>query len=76
MDALRARVTQGRLVVEEPVEFPEGTVLELAIVDPGDDLDEAERAALHAALSKGWESAKAGEGRPAEELIQKLRSRR
>jgi hypothetical protein len=76
MDALKARVEQGRLVVEEPVEFPEGTVLELAIVDPGDDLDETERAALHEALSRGWESAKAGEGRPAEELIQKLRSRK
>jgi hypothetical protein len=64
------------LVVEEPVEFPEGTVLELAIVDPGDDLDESERAALHAALSQGWESAKAGKGRPADELLQKLRSRK
>lgn len=76
MNALKARVEQGRLVIEEPVEFPEGTVLELAIVDPGDDLDETERAALHDALSRGWESAKAGEGRPAEELIQKLRSRK
>jgi hypothetical protein len=76
MGALKARVTQGRLVVEEPVEFPEGTVLELAIVDPGDDLDEAERAALHAALSRSWESAKAGQGRPAAELLQKLRSRK
>jgi hypothetical protein len=76
MNALKARVEQGRLVVEDPVEFPEGTVLELAIVDPGDDLDETERAALHEALSRGWESAKAGEGRPAEELIQKLRSRK
>lgn len=76
MDALKARVEHGRLVVEEPVEFPEGTVLELAIVDPGDDLDESERAALHAALSKGWESAKAGKGRPADELLQKLRSRK
>jgi hypothetical protein len=76
MNALKARVKQGRLVVEEPVEFPEGTVLELAIVDPGDDLDETERAALHEALSRGWKSAQAGEGRPAEELIQKLRSRK
>lgn len=76
MNALKGRVKQGRLVVEEPVEFPEGTVLELAIVDPGDDLDETERTALHEALSRGWEGAKAGEGRPAEELIQKLRSRK
>ncbi len=76
MDALRARVEQGRLVVEEPVEFPEGTVLELAIVDPGDDLDGSEREALHAALSRGWESARAGHGQPAEEFLKKLRERK
>ena len=64
------------MVVEEPVEFPEGTELELTIADPGDDLDEGERAALHAALDRAWESAKAGKGRPAEDLIRELRSRK
>ncbi len=76
MNALKARVRKGRLIVEEPVEFPEGTELELTIADPGDDLDDAERAALHEALAKAWDSTKAGEGRPAEELIKELRSRK
>jgi hypothetical protein len=76
MNALKARVRKGRLVVEDPVEFPEGTELELTIADPGDDLDDAERAALHEALAKAWESAKAGRSRPAEELIKELRSRK
>ncbi len=76
MNALKARVLKGRLVVEDPVEFPEGTELELTIADPGDDLDDAEREALHEALAKAWESAKAGRSRPAEELIKELRSRK
>ena len=76
MNTLKARVRKGRLVVEDPVEFPEGTELELTIADPGDDLDDAERAALHEALAKAWESAKAGRARPAEELIKELRSRK
>ncbi len=76
MNALKARVRKGRLVVEDPVEFPEGTELELTIADPGDDLDDAERTALHEALAKAWESAKAGRSRPAEELIKELRSRK
>jgi hypothetical protein len=69
MNALKARVRQGRLVVQEPVDFPEGTELELTIADPGDDLDEAERNALHEALSRAWESTKAGKGRPASEFL-------
>jgi hypothetical protein len=36
---LRARVTNGRLVLDEPTTLPEGTELELAPVE--DDLDDA-----------------------------------
>jgi hypothetical protein len=76
MGTLRARVRNGRLIMDEPTELPEGTVLELTAVDPGDDLDEEERAALHRTLRRSWKQAQAGETRPASELLRKLGRRR
>jgi hypothetical protein len=42
---LKARVRGGRLVVDEPTDLPEGTELELLPLDPGDWLDDTDRAA-------------------------------
>jgi hypothetical protein len=39
--ALRATVRAGRLVLDEPVYLPEGTVVEPLPVEQGDGLDEA-----------------------------------
>jgi hypothetical protein len=72
MQGLKARVVNGRLVVDQPTVLPEGTELDLAIVEPPDDLNDEERAALHAALAQGWESARTGNSAPAEELLRKL----
>jgi hypothetical protein len=47
MVPLRARVKNGRLVLDEPTALPEGTEVELALPD---ELDDDERARLHAAL--------------------------
>jgi hypothetical protein len=44
--------------------------------DEGDDLDEAGRMARDEAIRKGWESAKRGLGRPAEEVLEDLRRER
>ena len=41
--------------------------------DEGDDLDEAERAALNAAIAKAWDSVRAGQGRSASDVISSLR---
>ena len=41
---LKARVKAGRLVVDEPTDLPEGTEIELLPLDPGDWLDEDDRA--------------------------------
>ncbi len=75
MQGLKARVVNGRLVVDQPTVLPEGTELDLVIVEPPDDLDDEERAALHAALAQGWESARTGNTSPAKDLLGKLRSR-
>ena len=46
------------------------------VVDDGDNLNEEERRALHAALEESWESAKRGELRDADEVMRDLRKRR
>ena len=75
MSTIRARVRNGRLIVDEPTDLPEGTELDLAIDDAGDSLDEAERAALHAAIRQAWASLQAGEGRLAADVLADLAKR-
>ena len=76
MTPLRARVQNGRLLLDEPTTLPEGTVVQLVADDEGDDLTEAERRALHEALSASWKSAESGQVRPASEVLNDLRRRR
>ncbi|MBC7978727.1 MAG: hypothetical protein H7138_27390 [Myxococcales bacterium] len=74
--SIRAKVSSGRIVVDEPTLLPEGTTLNLVVDDEGDDLDDAERTARDAYLAAAWESAQAGKLRPANELIAELRKLR
>lgn len=76
MTRLRARVEKGRLVLDEPTTLPDGIVVELVADDEGDDLTDAERRALHDALSISWKSAEAGPLRPAAAILDELRQRR
>jgi hypothetical protein len=75
MTGIRARVQNGRLVIDEPTDLPEGTVLNLVADDEGDDLTDEERAALHAAIDRSVEDAEAGRVRPADEVLDHLRKR-
>ena len=70
-----ARVSAGRLVLDEPTDLPEGTELELAAVGDEDSLTEAERAVLHAAIDQSLASAKVGRLRPASEILEQLQAR-
>jgi len=72
---LKARVKAGRLVVDEPTDLPEGTEIELLPLDPGDWLDEEDRAALHKALRDSEEDVKAGRLVDADTVLRELRSR-
>ena len=76
MSPLRARVANGRIVLDEPTTLREGTVIDLVADDEGDDLTDEERQVLHQALSASNESAKAGRLRPASEILDELRKRR
>src|SRR5713101_1099155 len=69
---LKARVKAGRLVVDEPTDLPEGTEIELLPLDPGDWLDEEDRAALHQALKDSDEDIKAGRLVDADVILREL----
>ena len=72
MVPLRARVKNGRLVLDEPTALPEGTEVELALPD---ELDDDERARLHAALDAADDELRAGRGIPGDLIIASLRRR-
>lgn len=72
---IKARVTAGRLVVDEPTDLPDGTELELLPLDPGDWLDDVDRAALHEALRHSDADVAAGRLIDATEILKVLRSR-
>jgi predicted DNA-binding antitoxin AbrB/MazE fold protein len=70
---MKARVRGGRLVLDEPIDLPEGSEVEVVIADEGDALDEADRARLHAALARSAEQFDAGKGVDADEALARLR---
>ena len=68
---VRGRVRNGRLVVDEPTDLPEGTEVELASVD--DELNDEERTRLHAALDAADDELRAGKGVAGETILTALR---
>lgn len=71
---LRARVHNGRLVVDEPTDLPDGTEVELFPLDPGDWLDDEDRAMLHRALAASDVDVEAGRVVDASSILSELRS--
>jgi hypothetical protein len=71
---IKARVRDGRLVVDEPTDLPEGTEIDLILLDPGDWLDEAARAELHQALQESDADVAAGRLVDTEEILKDIRS--
>ena len=76
MSGFRARVKDGRLILDVPTTLPEGTVVDLVADDEGDDLTDDERRVLHEALARSKASAEAGHLRPASAILDELRQRR
>jgi hypothetical protein len=79
MQPVKAHVKNGRLVLDEPTDRPEGEVVELVPLDEvlangGDDLGEDERAALHAELRASIADAKAGNLIDAKDALAELRA--
>lgn len=74
-NALRARVKDGRLVLDEPSSLPEGTEVELVALDDIDELDAAERARLYGFLAESIRRHVPGTGVPAHEVMARLRAK-
>ena len=72
---MKATVRGGRLTLDEPTTLPEGTEVELLPLDPGDWLDDADRAALHAALAQSDADVATGRLIDAADVLRGLRAR-
>ena len=62
MQSLEAHVRNGRLVLDEPTDLPEGAEVVLTVSDD-DGMEDEERARLHAALERSMAQAKAKAGK-------------
>jgi len=74
MRALKAHVRDGRVVLDEPSELPEGTEVELTVVED-DDFEPEERARLDAALELSATQARTGQLVDGDAVIQRLLAR-
>ena len=73
---IKGRVEGGRLKVDEETDLPDGTEVEMFIIDDDDDgLDDAEREELHKVLEQSEEDVKAGRLIDAAEVLKGLRER-
>lgn len=72
--SLKAHVVKGRIVVDEPVDLPDGAELRVYLYDASaDGMSAEERAALEQALERSLAQADAGELIEADEVLAELR---
>ena len=74
MQALKAVVKNGRLVLDEPTKLPEGTEVELLSVD--DSIDPDARARLLQSIEDGFADIERGDHMDAFEFVARLRAKR
>jgi hypothetical protein len=72
---LKAKVQNGRLILDEPVNLPDGTEVELVPFAPGDELDDEDRKRLHEELRLSAEELEAGGGIDADEALRRIKNR-
>jgi hypothetical protein len=71
--ALKAHIINGRIVVDEPVDLPDGAEIHVYLYDASADAMSAEeRAALEQALERSLVQADAGELVEADEVLAEL----
>jgi hypothetical protein len=74
MTSLKTVVKGGRITVDEPTALPEGTEVELIVID--DDFDPEERAQLLAAIHQGIEDFACGDHVNGFDFITQMRAKR
>jgi hypothetical protein len=73
MHALKAHVENGRIVADEPVDLPDGTLLRVVPVDNLDDeMSAEERAELEQAIEEGYADFERGDYVDAKEFAARL----
>jgi hypothetical protein len=72
--ALKVQVKNGRLVLDEPTDLPDGAEVEVVVID--DNLTGEERAELHASLERALDDSETGRGMDAGEYLKLYRARR
>jgi hypothetical protein len=77
MSAIKAHVKNGRILVDEPTNLPDGEVIDLVPLDEvlargGDYLDPEERERLHESLRESIEQMKAGQTIDADAALAEL----
>lgn len=71
MLVLKAKVRNGRLVLDEPTTLPEGSDVELRVVDD-DEMSDDERQRLHASIARGLADGRAGRETDFDEFVDAL----
>jgi hypothetical protein len=74
MHARKIQVKNGRLVLDEATNLPDGAEVEILVID--DELTSEERAELHASLDRALADSDAGRGLEAWEYLERYRARR
>lgn len=73
MTILHAQVRNGRVVVDEPTDLPDGAKVELLVLDAAADMDNSERVALEASIGRGLAEADRGELHSIADVLERLR---
>jgi hypothetical protein len=73
MQALKAHVRDGRIVVDDPTDLPEGAELELVVVG-SDNLDEEERVALMSSIDRALDDEDADHTVNVDEFLDEVRA--
>ena len=73
---LKAIVRDGRFVIDQPTDLPEGTELDLVVDDESFSLESEELQSLNMLVAQSLEDAREGKTHPASEILQRLSKRR
>ncbi len=74
MQTRKVQAKNGRLVLDEPTDLPDGAEVEVLLID--DELSVEERAELHASLDRASDDSEAGRGMDAWEFLDRYRAHR
>lgn len=76
MQALKAHVRSGHIIIDEPTDLPEGTEVLVNLSDDWDGLGDDERAEMHREIAASIQERRDGaQTFPAEEVLAELGSR-